>query len=78
MIMDARKKLADHSMGETVLTIKEKEELENKIDIFQRKLDSMQVDLEEWEIQRMIVRETENADRRRERSHASRNIKSEF
>ena len=78
MILDARKQLADHSAGEKILTMEQKEQFENKMDIFQRKLDSMQVDLEEWEIERLIVRETDNANRRRERSQYSRQVKSEF
>jgi hypothetical protein len=44
----ARKKLADHSSGEIELTAKEKKELEDQMDIFQRKLDTMRNDLEEW------------------------------
>ena len=48
MMMDARKQLADHSAGEKTLTAELKEQLENKVDIFQRKIDSMEVDLEEW------------------------------
>jgi hypothetical protein len=109
MAMDARKKLADHSSGENILTVEQKEQLENKADIFQRKIESMEIELEEWvrlrmmcidntfsiiapqisccrvvsthfwqEIERLIVRETENANRRRERSHHSRNIKIEL
>jgi hypothetical protein len=77
MILDARKQLADHSAGEKILTMEQKEQFENKMDIFQRKLDSMQVDLEEWEIERLIVRETDNANRRRERSQHSRRVKSD-
>jgi hypothetical protein len=48
MILDARKKLADHSAGEITLTAEKKQQLENQMDIFQRKLDTMQHDLEEW------------------------------
>jgi len=78
MMLDARKKLADHSSGEKILAAEQKEQLENNVDLFQRKIESMAVELEEWEIERLIVRETENANRRRERSHDSRNIKSEL
>lgn len=78
MVMDARKKLADHSSGENILTGEQKEQFENKVDLFQRKIESMEIELEEWEIERLIVRGTENANRRRERSRHSRNIKSEL
>mmetsp|Transcript_23069 Transcript_23069/g.51359 ORF Transcript_23069/g.51359 Transcript_23069/m.51359 type:complete len:150 (-) Transcript_23069:318-767(-) len=78
MVMDARKKLADHSAGEKILAAEEKEQLENSVDLFQRKIESMEVELEEWEIERLIARETQNADRRRERSRHSRNIHNEL
>ena len=48
MVMDARKKLADHSAGEKILAAEEKEQLENSVDLFQRKIESMEVELEEW------------------------------
>jgi hypothetical protein len=48
MILDARRKLADHSAGEITLTADKKKQLEDQVDIFQRKLDIMQVDLQDW------------------------------
>lgn len=81
MILDSRRKLADMTyweQGSSIDNDKKKVELETSIDLFQRKLDSMQVDLEEWEIERLIVRGKEHADRRRERSQGSRKIQSEF
>lgn len=48
MVTDARRKLADHSAGEITLTPEMKKQLEDQMDIFQRKLDTMQVDLQEW------------------------------
>jgi len=78
MVLDARKQLADHSAGEKLLSMEEKTQFENRIDLFQRKLDSMQVELEDWEIDRLVVRGTENANRRRERSQASRRITNEL
>jgi len=48
MVMDYRKKLADHSTGKNILTAEQKEELENKVDLFQRKIESMEVELEDW------------------------------
>jgi hypothetical protein len=49
MIVDnARRKLADHSAGQIVLSAEEKKHLQDQMDIFQRKLDVMKVELEEW------------------------------
>jgi phage shock protein A len=48
MILDARQKLADHAAGEITLTGDKKKALENQMDIFQRKLDTMKEELEEW------------------------------
>ncbi|KAL3913302.1 MAG: hypothetical protein SGILL_006548 [Bacillariaceae sp.] len=48
MILDARKKLADHSAGEITLTADKKKALEDQMDIFQRKLDTMKDELEDW------------------------------
>jgi predicted aminopeptidase len=48
MILDARKKLADHAAGEITLTAEKKKALENQMDIFQRKLDTMKDELEDW------------------------------
>jgi len=78
MLMDARQKLADHSAGEKLLTEEQKSELETNVDLFQQKIDSMEVELEEWEIERLIVREQKTADRRRERSRDSRRLQSEL
>jgi mannitol-specific phosphotransferase system IIBC component len=48
MILDARKKLADHAAGEITLTQEKKKAMENQMDIFQRKLDTMKEELEDW------------------------------
>eukprot|EP00536_Pseudo-nitzschia_multiseries_P007588 jgi/Psemu1/66097/estExt_Genemark1.C_1800052 len=48
MLMDARRKLADHSAGEKILTEEQKSQLEDTVDLFQRKVESMEVELEEW------------------------------
>uniref|UniRef100_A0A6V0BUX4 Uncharacterized protein n=1 Tax=Pseudo-nitzschia australis TaxID=44445 RepID=A0A6V0BUX4_9STRA len=78
MMMDARKKLTDHSAGELTLTEEQKSQLESSATLYQRKIDSMEVELEQWEIDRLIARETESANRRRERSQDSRRIKTEL
>ncbi len=48
LVEDAKRKLADHAAGEKILTEEEKAELERNMDLFQRKVESMEVDLEEW------------------------------
>ena len=48
MILDARKKLADHAAGEITLTADKKKHLEDQMDVFQRKLDTMKDELEDW------------------------------
>ena len=48
IVMDAQRKLADHSAGVKILTEEEKTQLENNVDLFQRKIESMEVELEEW------------------------------
>jgi hypothetical protein len=48
IILVARQKLADHAAGEITLTAEKKKDLENQMDIYQRKLDTMRDELEEW------------------------------
>ena len=48
MILDARKKLADPAAGEITLTADKKKALQDQMDIFQRKLDTMKDELEDW------------------------------
>ena len=48
MVVDAENKLADHASGENILTEEEKTRLETQIDLFQRKIESMHVELEDW------------------------------
>jgi hypothetical protein len=47
LINDMRQKLADHSAGEIVLDPEEKTKMERRMDIYQRKLDTMSDDLDE-------------------------------
>ena len=77
MILDARQKLADHAAGEITLTSDRKKALEDQMDIFQRKLDTMKEELEEWEIERLIARESNRAELRKQRSAASRRMVSD-
>lgn len=78
MLVDARKKLADHSAGEKPLTEEAKAILVNSIDVYRRKIESMEGELEEWEIERLIARETEAANRRKKRSRDSRKSRREL
>jgi len=78
LVKDAKRKLADHAAGEKILTEEEKAELERNVDLFQRKVESMEVDLEEWEIERLVDRGIEQDKRRRERSSRSRSIETEL
>ncbi len=48
MVVDAENKLAEHASGEKILTEEEKTRLETQIDLFQRKIESMDVELEDW------------------------------
>jgi hypothetical protein len=47
LVNDMRQKLADHSAGEKVLDPEEKATMERRMDIYQRKLDTMSDDLDE-------------------------------
>mmetsp|Transcript_8317 Transcript_8317/g.20469 ORF Transcript_8317/g.20469 Transcript_8317/m.20469 type:complete len:122 (+) Transcript_8317:102-467(+) len=78
MVKDAKRKLADHDSGEKILTDEEREQLERNVDLFQRKVESMEEDLEEWEIERLVARGIEQDKRRRERSRDSRKIDTEL
>jgi len=47
MINRMRKQLADHSSGEIILDKKEKIDIERRLDVYARKLDTMNQDLDE-------------------------------
>jgi hypothetical protein len=67
MLQDATERLKDHNSGTRLLIEKEKVDLEKKINIYQRKLDTMTGDLDEREIERIIEREKLRNDRMKER-----------
>jgi hypothetical protein len=56
LINDMRQKLADHSAGEKILKPEEKAEMEKRMDIFQRKYDSMKVDMDDRVSNPCIIR----------------------
>uniref|UniRef100_A0A6T9ZS73 Uncharacterized protein n=1 Tax=Pseudo-nitzschia delicatissima TaxID=44447 RepID=A0A6T9ZS73_9STRA len=78
LVKDAKRKLADHDSGEKILTDEEKDQLQRNVDLFQRKVESMEEELEEWEIERLVARGVEQDKRRRERSRDSRRIDTEL
>jgi len=61
MINDARKKLADHAAGEITLSDERKKSLQNQMDIFQRKLDTMKDELEDWVSEQQFKRMNERS-----------------
>jgi hypothetical protein len=67
MLQDAQERLKDHKSGTRLLVEDEKVDLEKKINIYQRKLDTMTGDLDEREIERIIEREKLRNDRMKER-----------
>lgn len=67
MLQDATARLADHNSGTRLLIEKEKVDLEKKINIYQRKLETMTGDLDEREVERIIKREALRNERMKER-----------
>jgi hypothetical protein len=67
MLVDATERLKDHNSGTRLLIEKEKIDLEKKINIYQRKLETMTGDLDEREVERIIKREALRNDRMKER-----------
>jgi hypothetical protein len=57
MLEDSKQRLADHNAGTRLLNDNEKADLEKKMSIYQRKLDTMQTDLDEREVERILKRE---------------------
>ena len=72
-MLESRQQLADHSSGKKVLDAKDLAALEKKIHVYQRKLDTMEGDMDEREVERILKREElrfqrdEERRRRRER-----------
>jgi hypothetical protein len=73
LLLESRQQLADHSAGKKVLDSKDLLALEKKINVYQRKLDTMEGDMDEREVERILKREElrfqrdEERRRRRER-----------
>ena len=71
LLLEARQQLADHSSGKKVLDATDLGALEKKIHVYQRKLDTMEGDMDEREVERILKREElryqRDEDRRRRR-----------
>lgn len=57
ILIDAKQRLDDHNSGRKLLDNTEKAALEKKIEIFQRKLETMTGELDEREVERILQRE---------------------
>ena len=62
LLEDSQQRLNDHKSGIRILNEKELNDLQKKIDIYTRKLESMMAPLDEREIQR-IIQERRNTHR---------------
>lgn len=67
MLRDAKQQLEDHTSGRRLLDDDERTRVEKKVDIFQRKLDTMSEELSDFEIERMLKREEIRNERMRDR-----------
>jgi len=67
LLEDSKQRLMDHSTGVRLLDEKERGDLEKKITIYQRKLDTMRGDLDEREVERILKREQLQAERLKKR-----------
>jgi hypothetical protein len=67
MLEDSKQRLTDHHAGTKLLNEKDKAALEKKINIYQRKLETLQGDLDDREVERIIKREKLRDERLKER-----------
>ena len=74
LLEDSQQRLNDHKSGIRILNEKELNDLQKKIDIYTRKLESMMAPLDEREIQRIIQREQIRNDRIKERRNTHREL----
>lgn len=74
LLEDSQQRLNDHKSGIRMLNEKELNDLQKKIDIYTRKLESMMAPLDEREIQRIIQREQIRNDRIKERRNTHREL----
>ncbi len=74
LLEDSQQRLNDHKSGIRMLNEKELNDLQKKIDIYTRKLESMMAPLDEREVQRIIQREQIRNDRIKERRNTHREL----
>jgi hypothetical protein len=74
LLEDSQQRFNDHKSGIRVLSDKELVDLKKKIDIYTRKLESMQAPLDEREVQRIIQREELRNERLKERRSQHREL----
>ena len=67
LLEDSKQRLALHNAGTRLLSDNEKADLEKKISIYQRKLETMRTDLDEREIERILKREKLRDERLKQR-----------
>lgn len=74
LLEDSQQRYNDHKSGIRMLNEKELNDLQRKIDIYTRKLESMMTPLDEREIQRIIQREEIRNERLKERRNSHREL----
>ncbi|CAB9502672.1 expressed unknown protein [Seminavis robusta] len=67
LLLESRQQLADHTKGKKLLDSNDLTSLEKKIHVFQRKLDTMEGDMDEREVERILKREELRHERDEER-----------
>ena len=72
MVKSLRKQLSDHSYGSITLTTEEKERAEYNVDVLQRKVDTMEDDVQDFEVDRILEKERKDYEKRMARSDRSR------
>lgn len=67
LLEESKQRLVDHNTGTRILGDKEKADLGKKINIYQRKLETMLATLDEREVERILKREQLRNERLKER-----------
>jgi hypothetical protein len=67
LLVNLKQQIADHDSGDRILSDVDKAKVDKKVDIFQKKLDSMKEMPDEREIERILKREKLMKERQKER-----------
>ena len=67
MVKDARAQLNDHENGTFVLNDQDLKSVTNKVRLFERKLETMEGEMDEREVEKIMTREKARNERFRER-----------